>query len=108
MSYRVVTTPKFERDFKYLSKKYSSLKNEMLKLIGDLSENPKLGTSIGKSCYKIRLSVHSKGKGKSAGTRVITHVYIDKDLVYLLAIYDKSDIGSINQNKIRELLNSLE
>ncbi|CAN5873801.1 hypothetical protein BH11BAC7_BH11BAC7_16560 [soil metagenome] len=30
-----------------------------------LGEYPQVGTSIGNNCYKIRLAISSKGKGKS-------------------------------------------
>ena len=35
---------------------------------------PQKGTPIGHGCYKIRLAIASKDKGKSGGARVITHV----------------------------------
>lgn len=35
-----------------------------------------MGTPIGKDCYKIRVAVTSKGKGKSSGARLITYVRI--------------------------------
>jgi len=54
--------------------------------LDDLENNPRLGTAIGKNCYKIRLSIRSKGKGKSGGARVITHliVNIGDETLYLL------------------------
>jgi mRNA-degrading endonuclease RelE of RelBE toxin-antitoxin system len=108
MSYRVVTTPKFEKNFNQLSKKYISLKEDLLVLIDKLAENPRLGDSLGNSCYKFRLKISSKNKGKSAGSRVITHVYVAKEFIYLLAIYDKSEIESLSQLKINELLSLIE
>lgn len=39
--------------------------------------NPEQGTSLGNNCYKIRLAIRSKGKGKPGGSRVTTHVQID-------------------------------
>ncbi len=59
------------------------------------------GTAIGRGCYKIRLSIASKGKGKSGGARVITHIQIIKTKVYLLSIYDKSEMGTISDNEIK-------
>jgi len=43
----------------------------------DLTDNPRLGTPLGSDSYKIRLSIKSKGKGKSGGARVITHVHVE-------------------------------
>jgi hypothetical protein len=60
---------------------------------------------IGRGCYKIRLSIASKSKGKSGGGRVITHVQVSKNTVYLLSIYDKSEMESITPSDLSELLN---
>ena len=108
MPYNVVTTPPFEKNFKRLKKKYFSLKEDLLDLIERLSENPIIGDSLGNSNYKIRLQITSKNKGKSGGARVITHVYVEKETVYLLAIYDKSEVESISQASINELLSWIE
>ena len=62
MSYSVKTLEVFEKQTKRLVKKYASLKNELLQLVARLKEDPKIGTPIGSSCYKIRLAIASKGK----------------------------------------------
>lgn len=84
MSYKVKTIDVFEKQAKRLMKKYSSLKLELLDLIQELKENPEKGTPIGKNCYKIRIAVASKGKGKSGGARIITNFIITENVVYLL------------------------
>ena len=66
MSYKVKTIDVFEKQAKRLVKKYASLKLELLELVNELKENPEKGTSIGKSCFKIRIAIASKGKGKVA------------------------------------------
>jgi len=104
MSYSVKSIALFEKQAKRLSKKYPSLKNELWELTQNLKENPEQGTPIGKNCFKVRLSVRSKGKGKSGGTRVITHVVVAHKLVYLLSIYDKSEMESISGKELLELL----
>ena len=70
----------------------------------ELCTNPTKGTPIGRSCYKIRLAVKSKGKGKSGGARVITYYCIHGETVYLLSIYDKAEQESICEDEIAELL----
>ncbi|MBN4049597.1 type II toxin-antitoxin system RelE/ParE family toxin [Bacteroidales bacterium AH-315-N07] len=59
---------------------------------------------MGKDCYKIRLTIKSKSKGKRGGGRVITCVKVLKQNVYLLAIYDKSDKESISDKELNKLL----
>ena len=69
-----------------------------------LEANPIQGISLGKNCYKIRLAISSKGKGKSGGARLITNFVIADETVYLLSIYDKSDIENLSNNELSELL----
>jgi mRNA-degrading endonuclease RelE of RelBE toxin-antitoxin system len=107
MSYNVKTIDVFERQAKRLFKKYASLKTEIKVLIGELKENPKQGTPIGKNCYKIRISIASKGKGKSGGARVITNLVISENNVYLLSIYDKSERENLSDKELQELLSNL-
>lgn len=107
MSYSVKTIPKFEKNLKKLAKKFPSLKVEYVNLIQSLKENPEQGTALGKNCYKIRIAIKSKGKGKSGGARVITNIVIADDIVYLLAIYDKSDKDNLTDKELQELLEFL-
>jgi len=83
MNYKVENTSYFTRQLKRLVKKYPSVKKEMIRLIESLESDPQQGTPLGKDCYKIRLAITSKGKGKSGGARVITHVYVFRKTVYL-------------------------
>ena len=104
MSYKVLTIPKFEKELKKLSKKYPSLKNEYIELVQNLSKEPKQGVSIGNHCYKVRIAISSKGKGKSGGARVITYLQISDTSVYLLSIYDKAEQENISDKQLHELL----
>lgn len=67
-----------------------------------------MGIFLGNNCYKIRLALKSKGKGKSGGTRVITYLYIETETIYLLAIYDKGEKADLKPNELTVLINSLE
>src|SRR5476651_2389501 len=111
MSYELKSLPGFDKSVKALLKKYPSFKNDLIALKKLLLENPKAGISIGNSCYKIRLSVSGKNKGKSGGARAITHVItIDQTngVIYLLAIYDKSEQGTISDTHLKELLKEIK
>jgi mRNA-degrading endonuclease RelE of RelBE toxin-antitoxin system len=107
MNYNVIATPRFKRDIKKLAKKYPSLKNEYATLINDLEKNPQQGISLGNNCFKIRISIASKGKGKSGGARVITHIVINDGIVFLLTMYDKADRENITDKELDELLDQL-
>jgi hypothetical protein len=104
MNYNIVPIPPFDRQLKRLCKKYPSLKGEFLKLVESLEKTPEQGTNLGSNCFKIRISIASKGKGKSGGARIITNFVIDADSVYLLAIYDKSEKDNLNDRELHDLL----
>jgi hypothetical protein len=104
MSYNILPIPPFDRQLKRLSKKYPSLKEEYFELIESLEKNPEQGTNLGNNCYKIRLAIASKGKGKSGGARVITNFVIADATVYLLSIYDKSEKQNLTDKELDELL----
>ena len=108
MSYKILYASSFEKRLKKLARKHASLKNDLAKLIESLEENPEQGTGIGRNCYKIRLAITSKRKGKSGGARVITYVLVTKETVYLLSIYDKSDKETISDKELLALLEGLE
>ena len=63
---------------------------------------------MGKDCYKVRMSIESKNKGKSGGARVITCVKIIDEVVYLLAIYDKSERSTLKDKEIAKRVKALE
>ncbi len=108
MSYNVKTIPSFDRQAKRLAKRYVSFKNDLAELISSLEASPNLGTDLGNGCYKIRVAIQSKGKGKSGGSRVITHVIAIKEDVYLLTVYDKSDKEDISDKELQKLLKEIE
>lgn len=108
MSYNVLTIPPFDRQIKRLAQKYPSLKGEYAELLEILENNPHHGYALDNSCYKIRLAITSKSKGKSGGARVITHVQVAGNNVFLLAIYDKSEQEDISNKEIKELLGFIE
>jgi mRNA-degrading endonuclease RelE of RelBE toxin-antitoxin system len=92
MSFSVIPSDKFKKEAKRLSKKYPSLKEELAEL---------------NDTYKIRLSIKSKGKGKSGGGRIISYVVKDNKEVYLLTIYDKSEFDSIDDKTLKNIIQSL-
>ncbi len=107
MSFEVRTISAFEKEFRKLSKKYPSLKSDLFKLIKQLEANPFIGTLLGKDFYKIRISISSKGKGKSGGARVITCVKVIQTIVYLAAIYNKSEKSTITDSELKLLANQI-
>ncbi|MBA4407877.1 MAG: hypothetical protein C0397_00455 [Odoribacter sp.] len=107
MIFKVKTIKVFERQAKRLMKKFPLLKNELAELIHELKQNPTKGTEIGQNCFKIRLAIASKGKGKSGGARIITHLVSINETVFLLSIYNKSEIENLTDKEILELIKQI-
>jgi mRNA-degrading endonuclease RelE of RelBE toxin-antitoxin system len=108
MKYNVLTIPPFDRQLKRLAKKFPSLRAEYADLSDELSKNPEKGVSLGNNCFKIRLAITSKGRGKSGGARIVTHFYVENKTVFLLAIYDKNEQADISDKELKELLSEIE
>jgi mRNA-degrading endonuclease RelE of RelBE toxin-antitoxin system len=107
MDFSVIPSDRFKKEAKRLIKKFPSLKQELADLNNTLTSEPETGTPLGNDAYKIRLSIKSKGKGKSGGGRIITYVVTDHKEVYLLTIYDKSEFNSIDDKTLRTIIASL-
>ncbi len=104
MSFNVYTTDFFDKELKRLAKKYPTVKNDFKALVDSLKQEPKQEQPLGKDCYKIRMTITSKSKGKSGGSRVITFVKIVAGSIFLLSIYDKSDKENISDKELDYLL----
>lgn len=105
---RIRLHKQFRQDFKKLRKKYPSLINDVDTLVTELRANPTLGESLGKNRYKIRLKIESKKTGKSGGGRVISLLELRDEEIWLLTMYDKSDIASINDAFLDDLVKKLD
>ena len=108
MSYSIIPIEKFKKEAKRLVKKYSSLKKDLAELSSILEKNPTTGISLGNNAYKIRISIKSKGSGKSGGARVITYVVTDNNEIYLLTIYDKGEFDTIDDSTLRKIIRDIK
>ncbi len=118
MKTEVRITRSFRKAVKSLLKKYASLLDELADLEAELLKHPRLGTPLGSDAYKIRLKIKSKGKGKSGGARIISHLETEligivetKEeliIVNLIAIYDKSETESITDKELKKLIRNIE
>ena len=57
---------------------------------------------------RLTIAISSKGKGKSAGVRLITKIRVANQRIYLLSIYDKSERDSISDKQLEAVLKSIE
>ena len=111
MNFDIVPTPNFARAFKTLAKRHRSLKKDLLDLSNSLKENPFQGVELCPGIRKIRMSITSKGKGKSGGARIITYTIIAAETagtVYLMYIYDKSDYSTVDVDVLKDIVKEFE
>ena len=66
MSCKLYIFPSFEKEVKHLSKRYKSLKADLINLRDELAKNPTMGTDLGGGLRKIRMAEH----------RIIRYVFI--------------------------------
>ena len=107
MNCRITYSPGFAKALKHLAKKYKSMKEDYAKLLSDIQANPLIGADLGHNLRKVRMSIASKGKGKSGGARVITYTVILAETdteIKLLTIYDKSDRENITDKELLDLM----
>jgi mRNA-degrading endonuclease RelE of RelBE toxin-antitoxin system len=104
MNYKIIPSSFFDRQTKHFKKKYPSFKKDLKILSHTLKEDPRQGSPLGKDCYKVRMAIGSKNKGKSAGARVVTCVKIVNETIYLLSIYNRPVKNKQIEKKLDKLL----
>jgi hypothetical protein len=109
MSCKIKTISVFDKQAHKLAKHYASFRNDLASFVRELKENPTMGTDLGNGVRKVRISIASKGKGKSGGARVITYstdilIHSVEGTIYLLSVYDKSSQSTISDKEIKRLI----
>lgn len=110
MSFKIFTTPEFEKQAKILSKRHKSFKNDLKDLVLSLQENPFQGVELSTGIHKIRMAIKSKGRGKSGGARVITYTIVATEThgrVYLINVYDKADYSTVDVSTLKSIVETL-
>lgn len=107
MNYKLLTTPTFVKSVKKLQKKYKLIKDDLKLLREELSSGDFKAIDLGHGCYKLRLPNSSIPTGKSGGFRVIFFVRIEAK-IYLLDIYSKTDVETISDEKLVQILKDNE
>lgn len=109
MNYKVIPTPSFKKEAKALAKRYKSMKTDLDGFRRkSIEENPFQGTELSPGIRKVRMTIESKGKGKSGGARVIIFVTDETTgRIWLLEIYDKSDYSTVKVEVIKKMIKDL-
>lgn len=104
MNLNIKTLSPFDKDVKRLFKRYKQLPNDLRSLREELLSNPKSGIELGHGCYKIRLANSSIPTGKSGGFRIIYYYIDSNNNLYLMSIYSKNELESIDDKTILNIL----
>lgn len=97
----VLEMPEFIRQ----AKKLGLSDDERESIIGDIADNPDLGSEISGTGGMKKLRVAAKGKGKSGGYRVITFFSGADIPVFLLTVYAKSQKENITDKEKNTMKN---
>ncbi|EJF06398.1 hypothetical protein ThvES_00015410 [Thiovulum sp. ES] len=76
MNYRVLTTPRFKKEVKKLSKKFKKIKDDILVLVQEIQKNLKSGVSLGNGAYKVRVPNSSIPTGKSEEAFELSNIFL--------------------------------
>ena len=90
----------FNKAVKKLKKKYIHIENDYMNFVNTIETIEDLGTNLGNNIYKVRIKNSDKNSGKSSGYRLISHLKLIENELYLMFIYDKSEIENINEKEI--------
>jgi hypothetical protein len=71
----IIPTDQFIRDLKRIGKKYPSIVDDLRQLQIALLKNPTQGVFLGNDCYKIRLKIASKIRGKAVAHKLSRSLY---------------------------------
>ena len=110
MNWTIDFTTEFSRGAKVLKKRYKSFMNDLEDFKDSIMKNPFQGAELVPGIRKVRMTIKSKGKGKSGGARMITLTYYVSEAegkVHFLIIYDKSDADTIDVKVVQQYVSEL-
>ena len=110
MNWTIDFTTEFSRGAKVLKKRYKSFMNDLEVFKDSIMKNPFQGAELVPGIRKVRMTIESKGKGKSGGARVITLTYYVSEVegkVHFLIIYDKTDADTVDVKVVQQYVSEL-
>lgn len=106
-AFSVFESTAYQHSKKQLKKRFRLIDSDVTKFLHSLESVDNLGISLGDGIYKVRIANSDKNKGKSAGYRLITLLQIIESNIYLIYIYDKSDLENISEKELDEMIRGL-
>ena len=94
----------YKKAEKQLLKRFRHLNTDVKSFLLSIEIIDDLGVSLGNGFYKARIANSDKNKGKSAGYRLVTLLQVIETTIYLVYIYDKSDLENISESELDALI----
>ena len=94
----------FNKAVKKLKKRYRHIEKDYIAFVNTIQTINDLGIDLGGGIYKVRIANSDKASGKSAGYRLISYLKMIDNELYLMFIYDKSDMENISEKEIDSLI----
>ena len=92
------------KEVKKLKKRYKHIEKDYIDFINSIKSIDDLGINLGNNIFKVRIANSDKNRGKSSGYRLISYLKLIENELYVIYIYDKSDMENINENEIDKLI----
>jgi len=73
----------------------------------EFENNPNVGIDLSANLRKISVSIKSKNKGKSGGTRIIVYelvATIEENTIILVLIFDKNKTNNVSNDELKGIL----
>ncbi len=102
--FSVKESDSYKKSKKHLLKRFRNLNSDVKEFLLDVKTNDDLGISLGSGVYKARIANSDKNRGKSGGYRLISFLKVVDTKIYLLYIYDKSDLENITEDELDEFV----
>ncbi len=97
-------TETFNKSVKHLKKRFKNIENDCNNFINSIEYENNLGVHLGQGVYKARIANSNKNSGKSGGYRLISYLKLIESELFLLYVYDKSDLENLSENEIDSLV----
>jgi len=94
----------FNKAVKKLKKKYKHIEKGYMSFVNTIETIDDLDINLGSGVYKVRIANSDKNSGKSSGYRLISYLKLIDNELYLVFIYDKSEIENLTEKEIDTLI----
>ena len=97
-------TETYAKSIKKLQKRFKHIETDCDNFIDSIQSTDDLGVDLGNGIYKVRIANSDKQSGKSTGYRLISYLKLVDKILYLMYIYDKSDMSTVSEKQVDRLI----